>query len=180
MRIFFDMEFTGLHQNTTPISLGMVAEDGHEFYAEFVDYDHAQVDEWISEHVISHLNRQQGAANDDLVKSSNTGMRWEYYGTRAGVAVHLRDWLSHYDTVEIWSDVLAYDWVLFCDLFGGAFGIPSNIFYIPFDLATLFLVKHVHPDVSREIFAGESLEYQHHALHDAKVIKTCFEKVIQD
>jgi len=34
-RIFFDTEFTGLHKDTTLISIGLIAEDGRTFYAEF-------------------------------------------------------------------------------------------------------------------------------------------------
>ena len=55
MKIFFDFEFTGLTIKTTPISLGMITEDGHKFYAEFNDYDKSQCDEWINENVISKL-----------------------------------------------------------------------------------------------------------------------------
>ena len=53
MRLFFDMEFTGLHKNTTPISIGIVSEGGKTFYAEFTDYDESQCDDWIKENVTS-------------------------------------------------------------------------------------------------------------------------------
>ena len=55
MNLYFDAEFTGLHKDTTLISLGIVSEDGKKFYAEFMDYDHRQCDEWIRENVINHL-----------------------------------------------------------------------------------------------------------------------------
>ena len=43
-------EFTRNHQNTTPMSLGMVSYDGlHEFYIEFTDYDLEQIDDWLVE-----------------------------------------------------------------------------------------------------------------------------------
>jgi DNA polymerase III epsilon subunit-like protein len=32
-KIFFDTEFTGLHQKTTLISIGLVSECGKTFYA---------------------------------------------------------------------------------------------------------------------------------------------------
>ena len=31
MRLFFDTEFTGLHKNTTLISIGIIAENGKSF-----------------------------------------------------------------------------------------------------------------------------------------------------
>ena len=55
MKLFFDTEFTGLRQNTTPISLGIVSEDGKKFYAEFVDYDRNQCSDWILENVIRNM-----------------------------------------------------------------------------------------------------------------------------
>ena len=37
-KIFFDLEFTGLHKLTTAISVGLVCEDGKKFYAECTDF----------------------------------------------------------------------------------------------------------------------------------------------
>ena len=54
-QVFFDTEFTGLHQNTTLISIGLITQDEKTFYAEFTDYDKNQVDTWIQENVISNL-----------------------------------------------------------------------------------------------------------------------------
>ena len=53
--IYYDAEFTGLHKNTTFISIGLVTEKGSYFYAEFNDYDESQVDDWIQKHVINNL-----------------------------------------------------------------------------------------------------------------------------
>jgi hypothetical protein len=161
MRVYFDTEFTGLHQNTTLISIGMVDENGDEFYAESIDYDQSQVDEWLRENVIANL----GTADYALV------------GTQPVIAGAVKDWLAERGTVEMWSDTLAYDWVLFCQLFGHAFNIPKNVYYIPFDLATLMKIKGVDPDVNREAFAGIEGS-KHNALHDARVIKACYDKLM--
>lgn len=171
MHIFFDTEFTGLHQKTTLISIGCVAEDGRMFYAELVDFNWDQVDDWLKEHVINHfLTVEEIEALPDKV-------RW-ITGSRSTVGVALSVWLAQWESVEMWSDCLAYDWVLFCNLFGGAFGIPKNVYYIPFDLATLFKVKGVDPDISREEYAGLTGGNKHNALWDAKVIKACYERAM--
>ena len=52
-KIFFDLEFTGLHKLTTPISIGLVSEDGDKFYAEFTDYDKFQIDNFLKSEVLS-------------------------------------------------------------------------------------------------------------------------------
>ena len=63
--LYFDMEFTGLHQNTTLISLGIVSECGKTFYAELNDYDESQVDEWIKENVIDKLKFHAPTEEED-------------------------------------------------------------------------------------------------------------------
>ena len=55
MNVYFDTEFTGLHKGTTLISIGLIASNGKKFYAEIVDYDRSQVNDWIKENVINNL-----------------------------------------------------------------------------------------------------------------------------
>ena len=47
MFVFFDTEFTGLHDNPKLISIGLISEDGaHQFYAELSDtYVHSDSSE---------------------------------------------------------------------------------------------------------------------------------------
>ena len=54
-KLFFDTEFTGLHKDTSLISIGIVSEYGDKFYAEFSDYKKEQADSWIKENIISNL-----------------------------------------------------------------------------------------------------------------------------
>jgi len=170
MRLFFDTEFTGLHQNTTLISIGFISENGKTFYAELTDYDESQVDEWISGNVISKLKyTNEGIYNDNYSEFEMKGNSFE-------VAEQLRLWLLQFEEVEIWSDCLHYDWILFINLFGGAFDIPKNVYYIPFDLACLLKMFGYNPDISRLEFSGLD-EIQHNALSDAKMIKECYNKI---
>jgi hypothetical protein len=174
MRIFWDCEFTGLHYNTTLISIGCIAEHGQIFYGEFTDYDKSQVDDWIQEHVINNLilteiQKQNGGRGGCIQEG--------YVGDTQYIKSCLESYLGQFDSVEMWSDCLAYDWVLFCELWGGALNIPKNIYYIPFDICTLFQNKGINPDVNRERFAGvvAGEKDKHNALWDAKVIKACYE-----
>jgi hypothetical protein len=176
MKVFFDTEFTGLHNGTTLISIGMVAEDGKTFYAECRDYEKGQVDKWIKDNIISKTSYLKESGNLEMASVSYSS----YYApvTKPILEHDITEWLSQYDSIEMWSDCLAYDWVLFCDIFGHAFNIPKNVYYIPFDICTLFKVKGIDPDISREEFAGFVSDEKHNALHDAKVIKACYEKLI--
>ena len=161
MKIFFDTEFTGLHAKTTLMSIGLVDENGRTFYAELDDYDKTQVDDWLEDNVVSNFTGEN-TMNMKQLKSA------------------LTEWLVAYDSVEIWSDCLAYDWVLFNSIFGTAFDIPKNVYYIPFDICTIMKLKGVDPDINREEYAfGGVLEVaeKHNALWDAQVIRACYENL---
>ncbi|KAG3044581.1 hypothetical protein PC121_g21817 [Phytophthora cactorum] len=173
MKVFFDTEFTGLHQNTTLISIGLIAENGRTFYAEFNDYDKSQVNNWILANVINNLIIHPDRKNYYRVTDNEE----IHLGNSAHITDKLEEWLYKLGEVEIWSDCLHYDWMLFVNLWGNAFSIPSNVYYIPFDICTLMKVKGVDPDVNREEFAGIE-GAKHNALHDAKVIKACYDKLM--
>jgi hypothetical protein len=199
-KIFFDTEFTGLHQNTTLISIGLVSDCGKTFYAELNDYDKSQIDEWLDSNVIKNLlmsapkqgedeyflatRHKDNPVGNDLYESYSVQLRCD----KKILEVELGKWLFQFKKVEIWSDCLAYDWVLFNQIFGHAFNIPKNVYYIPFDICTLFKAKGIDPDVSREEFAGNMVEIstaehwgsnpKHNALWDAYVIRQCYNKLI--
>ena len=171
MKIFFDTEFTGLHQNTTLISIGIISDNEKKFYATFNDYDKTQIDEWLQSNVIGNLKY--------IEEDENTIVLWNC--DKKYIAYHLKIWLKQLinyenEKIEVWSDCLAYDWVLFCQLFGHAFNIPQEIYYIPFDICTLMKIKGIDPDINREEFS-ETEGQKHNALHDAIVIKKCYEKL---
>lgn len=176
-KLFLDAEFTGLHQNTTLISIGIVSDCGKTFYAELTDYDKNQVDEWIAENVIDSLKYSSINTKEKgyYVKSGHDTI---LSGDKIHLKEMLSDWLKQFDKVEIWSDCLAYDWVLFNQIFGHAFKIPKNVYYIPFDICTLFKIKGIDPNISREEFANiNSTKNKHNALHDADIIKECYNKL---
>jgi len=177
---FYDSEFTGLHQSTTLISLALVSENGESFYAEFTDYDHSQCDDWIKENVLTHTRwLSQPVYTANLWREGTLTL---CLGDRKQVTKALAEWLASYEQIEIWADCLAYDWVLFCELFGGALKLPPNIFYMPNDLATLFKIKGYDPDCDREAFAETDPKQKiqkHNALWDAQVAKTCYQRLFQ-
>ncbi|MED1125395.1 3'-5' exoribonuclease domain-containing protein [Bacillus atrophaeus] len=186
IKAYFDTEFTGLHKDTTLISIGIVYDSDHMFYAELTDYDKRQIDEWLQENVINSLTL--GDMGENTYKFGND-MKIKYVkGTKEFVGKELNFWheyLYHNEQVQFWSDCLSYDWVLFNDMYGHAFSIPNNVYYIPFDICTQFEMADVDPDIQREMFAEgfinteglEVSEDKHNALWDAIVIKACHEKL---
>lgn len=200
-KIFFDCEFTGLHQKTELISIALISECEKTFYAEFTDFDINQIDEWLQENVIKHLkyftieDLKFWKLNTDIDKTKNqianvSGRLFDpvylpkknvsIYGNTKGIKEQLNLWLMQFEIIEVWSDCLSYDWVLFNNIFGTAFDIPKNVYYIPFDLCTLMKIKGIDPDISRENFIKDFATIEgekHNSLYDAKVIKACYELI---
>lgn len=168
MKIYFDTEFTGLHRNTSLISIGMVAETGETFYAEFTDYDQSQVNTWIQQNVIDNL-----LGPDEAI-----------VGTKLEVGEALVEWLEQFDEIEWVSDVCHYDFVLLIDLLAGhALNMPSNwnpaCHDINQDIARFLYISELEAfDYSREMLLMDyGLEVdgnKHNALYDAKVIKELY------
>ncbi len=181
-KVFIDQEFTGLHQNATLISLGMVSECGKTFYCEFLDFDESQCDNWIKDNVLSNLEFLYHKNNEPLQmcrydpNAENRLENVKAYGKTPFIKTALEEWLAQFEEIEIWSDCLSYDWVLFCQIWGHAFNVPKHIYYIPFDICTVFKAKGIDPDISREEFCGMVAgAKKHNALWDALVIKACYE-----
>ncbi|MGB5927374.1 MAG: 3'-5' exoribonuclease [Cyclobacteriaceae bacterium] len=179
-RLYLDTEFTGLHQQTTLISMALVAEDGRSFYAEFTDYAQEQVDDWLRGNVLKHLHLKQGHYDDD-------GLAHSICGDKEAVRKALEAFLAQFGKVHIWADVLTYDWMLFCQLFGGARNLPATIYYIPFDFATLLHQHGLDPDMDRYDYASqdneredEPLQNKHHALYDALVLRACHSRLMRE
>lgn len=170
MTLFLDTEFTGLQQSAGLISLALVSEDGRWFYAEFTDYDTAALSDWHRENVLPYLFLEQGK-RPGYAARGGTAAR----GNRAEVKEALAGWLAQFEKAEVWADVPAYDWVFFCELFGGALCLPRHIFYIPFDFATLLKANGLDPDTPRESLAeGWASRHEgarHNALYDAFLLR---------
>lgn len=208
--LYLDFEFTGLHKNTTPISIGIVAETGETFYAEFTDYDKTQVDDWIKTNVIDNLTMtdkinascqgyeqyQSQPARDYNAGKYHDALEFEAIpkdmrnyrciGNAVMIKNRLRKWLKQFPGIHVWGDVISYDWILFCDIFGNAFNIPENIYYIPFDIVNSFQENKIDPDINREEFTGIfsinivnhfCLLNKHNSLWDAYVTFECHKKL---
>lgn len=204
MKLFFDFEMTGLQQNTTPISLGIVSEDGKKFYAEFTDYDKGQCNDWIKENVIRNLVAETiefDSAYTLCDASSFGNKRWLKYndsmevvtGEKFYIIPFLQIWLKRFDAIQFVSDVCHYDFVLLIDLItngGTALDLPENISAVCHDI-NQDIARHFHVsdreafDMSREqimndlcgsedIVTGE----KHNSLYDSCVIQAIYKELV--
>lgn len=182
MKIFFDTEFTGLHKDTTLISIGLVSEDGKIFYGESYDFDREQVDTWIQENVIDHTSYIKEISESSVM---SVALDFMYLvSTKEGLRNYLAEWFAQFDEeIELVSDVCHYDMVLLIDLFGSAFDIPKNIcpvcHDINQDIADFHGINASEAfELSREaILETHGIEIEgnkHNALYDAKVIQAVY------
>ena len=201
-KLFIDFEYTGLHQATTPISLGIISECGKTFYAEFTDYDRTQLNDWLEENVIPNtwvdINKPITSMGEVVTEDLVSHYKWadvHVFGSSDYIKPFLEEWLSQFEEVVIWSDCVAYDWVLFCNIWGHAFNIPKNVYYIPMDICTVFEMQGIDPDISREEYSEiemllkhditvnfkrknrNGIMNKHNALWDASIIKQCYKKL---
>lgn len=190
MLVYFDTEFTGLRKDTTLVSIGLVDQNGETFYAELTDWDKSwlEKDHWFKEHVYDNLLMTHGIESDADIS---------VLGTKEEVRDALKKWLSQYIEVQLVSDVCHYDMVLFIDLFGSAFDLPSNVFASCHDINQDIAIwgkddwtNGVYEessafDFNREDFLSSYLMTnvpegrKHNALFDAKVIREIHEVMMK-
>lgn len=179
MKIFFDEEFTGLHKDTTLISIGLISSDGRSFYAEFNDYDIKQCNEWINKKVLPNLSK----TIDELSSIADINVD----GDINEIRTELIKWIDQFDTVEWVSDVCHYDMVLLIDLlYQDGIDLPydrvSSVCHdINQDIAKFYNVSDMDAfNISREQIIidlyGNPIEgCKHNSFYDAKVIKAIYE-----
>lgn len=194
MKFFFDTEFTGLQKNTDLISIGIIDYTGeHAFYAEFTDYDITKVSYWVRENVIQKLVLFDKA--DNYYEYTNDAAQYFDIATNKidelclvrGDRRFIRDKLEYWlkslidinggETVQMISDVSHYDFVLFADLFGGAFGLPEWIspacYDINQDIARKYKISpHNAFEMSRASIVKNIYDNPtiHNSLNDAIII----------
>jgi len=111
MRFFYDTEFVerGPAFPLQLISIGIVAEDGREYFAANADFDPAVATPWLQEHVLPLLPPRGEAC-------------WKQ---PADIAREIVDFVGS-EPPEWWADYGAYDHVVLCQLFGDMDGLPSD------------------------------------------------------
>ncbi len=166
--IFFDTEFTDLKQNAELISIGLITMSGEKLYLQ-CRYNENKVSAFVKEHVAPYMDPNVPRFTKETTRSVLSAWLAQQYEASGGKEIIMV------------SDCYAYDWMLFCNLFGGAMGIPRFVYYIPLDLSTALYMKGVDPDINRIEYSGiePGNIKQHNALDDAIVIRACWKKLME-
>lgn len=114
MRYWYDTEFLEDGRTIGLISIGIVAEDGREYYAVAKDADWPRINEdgWLRRNVLASLSPDPNAHE---------------YKSRATIADEVRGFLLAEGPPELWADYGAYDHVVLCQLWGRMIDLPVGM-----------------------------------------------------
>lgn len=146
MKYFIDLEFIeGFHKPLFGkrrhfidlISIGIVAEDGREYYAVSNDFNERDADQWVKDNVIHPIFKEACDYPDGLLGfekkfiKSNKQIAQDIFEFCANDPLTLKkakDYNVSYESlgIEFYSYYADYDWVLFCSLFGRMIDLPNG------------------------------------------------------
>lgn len=176
MRYFYDSEFIDTGTTIDLISVGIVAEDGREYYVQSVEFDPANASGWVRENVLAHLKTCNEWGKWNLDKSLYSWEQCEKpdcpWRRREQIKQEIVAFLDpeKYGKPELWGWITGYDYVAFCQLFGTMMDLPAGYPHYIRDIQYLLDEKSLSDDM---LPAQE--EQAHHALADAKHIKRLWE-----
>ncbi len=110
VRYFYDCEFIEDGRTIDLISIGIVAEDGREYYAVSAEFDPERAGPWVRRHVLPKLPPFSSSL-------------WQ---SRARIRDEILDFVTAGGAgdVEMWAWVAAYDHVALCQLWGPMTALP--------------------------------------------------------
>ncbi len=111
MRYFYDCEFIEDGRTIDLISIGVVAEDGREFYAVSTEFDPDRAGPWVRRNVLPKLPSPADPA----------------WMSRSRIRDRLLEFLvpTRNARPELWAWVSAYDHVALCQLWGPMTALPD-------------------------------------------------------
>jgi len=154
-KFFYDCEFMEKPGFLQLISIGVISEEGREFYACNSDADLRKANSWVKGNVIPILPD----------KSSNN--IWKKEDTiRNEIFSFLNP--SEDDPVELWGYYCDYDHVLMSWLFGRMVDLPKGMPMYTLDVRQL--IYHME-----NISVPDQKSGQHNALEDARWVKETYD-----
>jgi len=170
MRYFVDTEFIEDGKTIDLISIGIVAEDGREYYAISKEFDASRADEWVKVNVLAQLPETKTSVRP--MGPFLRGMYIDYhyppeYKTREEIKAGILEFVNE-DEPEFWANYAAYDWVVLCQLFGKMIDLPKGWPYFCRDIQQL-------AQSLGNLELPKQEQGEHNALEDAKWGKVAYD-----
>lgn len=173
MRIYYDTEFIEDGQVIDLVSIGMVAEDGREFYAVSSEFDQRKLlkDPWLRENVWPSLpTTEPKQYRDGLPPHGQLDLDHPAVRSRAQIAQAVAEIIRATPGVELWAWYGGHDHVALCQLWGRMVDLPAGVPKFTNDLRQE-VARLGNPPLP------EQAEGRHHALADARHLKTMAESL---
>lgn len=142
MRYFLDTEFIEDGKTIDLISIGIVCEDGREYYAQCADATFTNANDWVARNVLIHLEhydmvkhkrsckRVERTNETDIFPLGNRCSKDCLWRSRAELDREIRAFVAsqteRHDKPEFWGYYADYDWVVLCQLFGRMLDLPKG------------------------------------------------------
>lgn len=179
MRIFYDTEFIEDGRTIDLISIGLVAEDGREYYAVASDapWDQIRKHDWLLRNVVpslpvtgrtfldSYLATGQNTYPKPLLGFVGPDLADTRVKPRQVIANEVRDFILSAPDPALWAWYGAYDHVVLCQLWGRMVDRPEGVPMWTNDLKQE-CVRLGDPRMP------EQKSGEHNALADARHVKT--------
>lgn len=164
--IDYDLEFLEDGRTIELISIGMVADDGREYYAvnQGMPLRHIRKHQWLTENVVPHLPQPHGDWRLHMPKRWLFNYRDPAVKSRERIADEVADFIrAAGPDVQLWANYGAYDHVALAQLWGPMIRLPEGVPMFTHD---------IQQERSRLGLAWDDLPKQeggeHNALADAR------------
>jgi hypothetical protein len=197
MRYFLDTEFVEDGVTIDLISIGIIAEDGREFYYINEEFDPTKASQWVVDNVLSKLpkgplglnmerkakfynwfNRKNKCWVPPTLKAiypycshqqQQDAMLWV---TKKEIANRIKDFIGDDKQPEFWAAWASYDWVVFCQLFGTMMDLPEGYPYYCNDI-----IQWLNQLGLPREYLPPSPSDEHNALADARWVRDSYYKL---
>ncbi|MDJ0723726.1 MAG: 3'-5' exoribonuclease [Prochloraceae cyanobacterium] len=181
MKIFIDTEFIEDGKTIDLISIGMINEDGEEYYAINLDCKFDRANDWVKENVFPPIGIKL-EKEFNYIKFPKEKTLLDYYKNKPVIAKEVELFLRGNNgdrDIEIWCDYGHYDYVVICQLYGKMINLPNIFPYYFNDIQSLArqLSRIKNYQVLLNSILPEDLEIDgnHNALLGAKSCKLRYE-----
>jgi hypothetical protein len=128
LKYWYDLEFIEDGRTIDIISIGIVSQDGREFYAQNEECRFRRASVWVQANVFPHLVEFDLKRKRPIISAYSAPSRRLVWQTRERIADHLRVFCDseRYGKPELWGYYAAYDHVALCQLFGTMMDLPKG------------------------------------------------------
>lgn len=166
-RYFYDTEFNDDGTTIDLVSIGIVSDDGREYYAVSSEFDveRLRARKWLLDNVWPYLPLTDRMGPEEDLNFSHPDVK-----PRSQIAAEVKDFLLSAQSPQLWAWYAAFDHVAYSQLFGKMIDIPVGLPWFTCD------IKQEHVRLGCPELPEQAAD-EHHALADARHNRVMFESL---